>query len=78
MSRSSKPPVVEITKVIGSELPPFLPLLHRHFQKSLPYVPSGAMTSTLVANVDLLDLLVPQPILESIESIEIVYDKKRN
>lgn len=75
MSRSTAPREVIVLKTAGEgELPPFIPLFHRHFQKAKPFV-GDRTRATLVANVDLLDLLVPESFLNKIESIEIVYQK---
>lgn len=70
-----KQKVVEITQVKGSaELPPFIPLAHRHFQKSLPFV-ADTRAAKLNINVDLLDLLLPARLLNEIEEITIEYQK---
>lgn len=72
--RSSNPRTVEVYKTVSAGcMPPMLGLFHRHFQKSLPT--TGEKEATIVAPVDLLDLLVPPEILNGIESIEIVYKK---
>lgn len=74
--RANHPPAVEISKVKNDgSLPPFLNLAHRHFQKSLPHITPGQKRATLTINVDLLDLIVPTPILNRIESIEVTYEK---
>jgi hypothetical protein len=65
---------IEISVVRGKgELPGFLGLFHRHFQKAIP-----ATTGTqakLIAPLDLLDMMVPSNLLANIESIEIHYDR---
>lgn len=73
--RSAAPKEVNIIKVIGNgELPGFIPLVHRHFQKAKPFVAS-ATSATVIASTDLLDLIVPEKLLSQIESVEVVYEK---
>lgn len=72
-----KQPEVVIQKVRqGNEvsLPPFIGLFHRHFQKALPKVASQE-SAIVTAPVDLLDLILPDRLLDQIESIEVVYKK---
>jgi hypothetical protein len=74
--RSDKPKVIEVTKLIGQgELPGFIPLAHRHFQKALPHV-SNNKKVTLTVATDLLDMVVPERILNQISSVEIEYEKQ--
>ena len=69
--RSKKPKQIEITKLRGTALPPFIRAAHRSFEKS---VPSGKGPFT--APLDLLDLTsIPQPLTQDIESIEVGYGK---
>jgi hypothetical protein len=59
----------------GETLPTFLGIIHRHFEKSLPAV-SDAKEVTLIAPLDLLDYIVPDIMLDKIESIEIRYVRR--
>lgn len=76
MPRSTKTKEIIVHKVrgLGSEYPGFMPLLHRHFEKAKPTVAS-AKEATIIAPVDLLNLLVPPVLLDEIEAIEIHYKK---
>lgn len=75
MARSKTIHVIPVEKLkdVGS-MPAFLELCHRHFQKSRPSIKSD-VEATLVAPLDLLDLIVPEKLLSPIESLEIVYRK---
>jgi hypothetical protein len=65
---------VEISVVRGKgELPGFLGLFHRHFQKAIPA--TTGQQAKLIAPLDLLDMMVPSNLLSNIESIEIHYDR---
>jgi hypothetical protein len=72
--RAKRPYTIDISKIRGSELPAFLGLIHRHFEKAKPVVAS-VKTATVNASVDLLDMVVPPDILATIDSVEIHYDK---
>lgn len=73
--RSNKGYIIEVFKVKGiGEIPPFIPLIHRHFVKAVPPVVNKT-EAHLTASVDLLDLIVPSEILDNIEEIEITYRK---
>lgn len=72
--RSKAPQVIQINKVRDrGPLPPFVGLLHRHFQKALPALASNKQ-AVLNAPIDLLDMIVPDDMLDSIESIEVHYE----
>lgn len=76
MSRA-KEMVVDVFKVrtgSTSELPAFIGLFHRHFQKSMPTVASDR-EATVTAPVDLLDLMMPESLLKDVESVEVHYKK---
>lgn len=75
--RSSKPYTIHITTIVGAgrTVPPFISVIHRHFQKSLPSVLPDARGITLFAPVDLLEFLIPEKLLDSIESIEVTYGR---
>ena len=71
-----KPRIVEIFKVRGQgDLPIFLGLCHRHFEKALPSG-SDAKRLTITAPIDLLDIIAPQYLLDHIEELSIVYERK--
>jgi hypothetical protein len=72
--RSKATKTVDVSKLIGigTPLPPFLGLIHRHFEKARPAV--NGKKATLNAPVDLIDMIVPEDMLKDIESIEIVYE----
>ena len=74
--RSTRPRTVEVTMVRGvGEVPPFLGLFHRHFEKVKPAT-LDAKKGTFVAPVDLLTLINPRTsILNSIEEITVTYEK---
>jgi hypothetical protein len=74
MSRSTKPYSINVYKTDKGDFPVFLGIIHRHFEKSLPSV-SNAREVTLVAPIDLLDMLVPAALLDKIDSLEITYRK---
>lgn len=70
--RSAKS-VIEIEKVRTSgEMPPFLGVVQRHFEKAKPAIPPG-VTVHLNAPVDMLGFLIPQALLDTVESVEVVY-----
>jgi hypothetical protein len=73
MSRSLSTPTIEIQKVRGNgaDLPVFLSIAQRHFEKAIPTVGSGRATLTIPT--DLLNVLLPGPLLDTIESIEVTY-----
>jgi len=74
--RSTKPHTITVNVVtLSADRPPFIGVLHRHFQKSLPAVLPDARGVTLIAPVDLLSFLVPEPLLKGIASIEVIYGK---
>lgn len=73
--RSNKPKVVTVKKVKGQgEMPPFLGLIHRHFEKAKPAV-GNVRDALIVAPTDLLEHVFPGDTLSNIESIEIRYHK---
>ena len=74
--RSTKPKEVKISKVsTQGTLPPFLDLIVRHYEKSVPIVTNDKQ-ATLVAPLDLLSILIPGSMLATIASIEIEFKKK--
>jgi hypothetical protein len=74
--RSKKTPVIEIQKVrTTGEMPLFLGVLQRHWEKSKPAI-ADPKKATLVAPIEMLDFLVPQALLANFESVEILYEKK--
>ncbi len=76
MSRGLTSTEINITKVIGqgADLPAFFGVVHRHFQKSVPFTASS-QEATLVVPLDLLAMLVPEQLINSIESITVTYRK---
>lgn len=73
--RSNKPKVIVVKKVrtLG-EMPPFLGVIHRHFEKARPPV-ANLKEAKLVAPTDLLEHVFPPDSLRDIDSIEILYHK---
>ena len=67
-------PTINITKAknIG-ELPPFLGLAQRHFEKAMPAC--GDLRATLTIPLDMLDMLVPQALMNALEEVQVVYEK---
>lgn len=65
---------IQIKKVIGvgADLPPFLGLAHRHFEKAAD-LPKGATYAALTIPVDLLGMIAPADLLDKIEGVEVVY-----
>jgi hypothetical protein len=55
-------------------MPPFLGVIHRHFEKAKPQI-GGVKSATITAPLDMLDLLIPQALLNSIEELQITYQK---
>jgi hypothetical protein len=69
-----KVPTIEITKVKGQgEMPPFLGVCHRHFEKAMPAC--GVTQATLTAPLEMLEFLIPAALVNAIESVEILYKK---
>jgi hypothetical protein len=76
MSRSLNPKRIDISKVRDrTEIPGFVSLGHRHFEKANPAVKSST-SATINMPVDLLEKMCPSELTESIESIDIVYRKE--
>jgi hypothetical protein len=70
--RSNKPKTIEISVVRGrTELPAYLSLFQRHFEKSIPT--TAALAATVNAPIDQLGLLMPVDLLDGIVSIEVEY-----
>lgn len=73
--RSNKPRTIEISAVRErAELPAYLGLFHRHFEKAIPTV--ATPEATVNAPVDQLGLLLPPDLIEGIEEISITYRKE--
>jgi hypothetical protein len=73
----SKPrPMVVVNKTTYGELPGYLHLAQRHLEKANPAgeVSEGGMTYSIP--VDLLRLTVPEELVNEIEEVTLVYDKK--
>ncbi len=69
---------IEVQKVRSAgEMPIFLGVIQRHYEKSKPAVADPAKPTTLVAPLEMLDFLCPQTLIEGIEAIEITYHKRR-
>jgi hypothetical protein len=74
---AQKPLTIEVEKVRNNgELPPFLGVLQRHFEKAKPVTgPAPKQATHLTAPLEMLDFLVPAILIGSLESVEIVYQK---
>jgi hypothetical protein len=68
-------PTIEVRKNRNAgEMPPFLGVIHRHFEKAIPI--SGSTNKvTLIAPLEMLEFLIPQALVNGIESVQIVYEK---
>lgn len=77
MSRSTHAPIitVQVPTKSSSDFPPFIGVIHRHFQKALPST-SDAREVTLTAPLDMLGFMIPEHVLNRMESLEIVYHRK--
>ena len=66
---------INIQKVrnIG-EMPPFLGVAQRHFEKAIP-VSGEVKKATLTIPLDMLDMLVPQALMNALEEVQVVYEK---
>lgn len=74
--RSSNKQTVSIQKIIQQgDLPGFLPLIHRHFQKANPATASN-QDAIVNAPVDLLEKILPPPLLTTIDAVEVHYKKR--
>lgn len=68
---------VEVLKVRDTgQIPPYIPLIHRHFQKACPAL-ANRDYAQVTAPVDLLSLMMPEWMIDHIESIEVTYKKKK-
>lgn len=82
MSRSKNRNEIEILKVLGmGQWPPYIELAQRHFEKEKPDVPgvvdsSGYRRATVTAPTDLMRLVLPEDVVDQIESLELVYATK--
>jgi hypothetical protein len=67
-------PIIEIQKVKGvGEMPPFLGVIQRHFEKAIPI--SSGTGATLTAPLEMLEFLIPAALVNAIESVAIIYKK---
>lgn len=68
---------IEVQKVRSAgEMPIFLGVIQRHYEKAKPAVEDPTKPTTLVAPLEMLDFLCPAALIEGIEAIEIVYQKR--
>jgi hypothetical protein len=68
--------VIEVQKVKGQgETPIFLGVIQRHYEKAKPAVVDPKKPTTLVAPLEMLEFLCPASLIDSIESLEIIYQK---
>lgn len=73
---SAKRHTVTVRKVrqLG-DMPPFLGVVHRHFEKARPEIPAALKEVSLNAPLDMMDFLLPNALLAGVESIEIIYKR---
>jgi hypothetical protein len=70
-----RPPVV-VNKTTYGELPGYLHLAQRHLEKANPAGEVSDEGMVYSVPVDLLRLTVPEELVNAIEEITLVYDKK--
>ena len=66
---------VKVNKQVLHNLPGYINLIHRHFEKESPSLVSGVKQGTFSGPIDLMRMTIPASLLEDVEEITLGYQK---